>query len=74
MKNEAIMDESEDLERATYTVAETADILDLSKKTVYKLARKGEIPTLPVNFKRVLISRPALDKWLRCGCECPDEE
>jgi excisionase family DNA binding protein len=56
---------------ATYTVAEAAAILGISKWLYYNLAKKGEVPVLVVG-RRSLVPRNQLEAFLagQCGCSC----
>ena len=50
-------------ERLTYKVIEAAQLLGLSKNSVYQACLKGEIPHLKIG-KRILIPRVQLDRML----------
>jgi excisionase family DNA binding protein len=50
-------------ERATYTVAEAAALLGLSKNGAYAAAAKGNLPVIRIGGK-ILVSKPALDRML----------
>lgn len=54
------------------TVAETAQILGVSPKAIYALAKQAytDFPTFKVG-KRILISRELLFKWIQHECEKP---
>jgi excisionase family DNA binding protein len=47
------------------TAAEVAARLAVPKAFVYKLARRGELPTLHVGARYVRIPATALEKWVR---------
>jgi PTS system nitrogen regulatory IIA component len=52
------------VENEVLTLEEVAKYLRLSKKTVYKMARAGEIPAFKAgNHWRV--KRPELEAWIR---------
>jgi len=51
-------------ETAVLTLEEVAGYLRLSKKTIYKMARKGELPAFKAgNHWR--LTRPELEEWIR---------
>lgn len=49
--------------RATYTVAEVADLLGMSRATVYVLLSAGQIPARRIG-SRWIIARHRFDTWL----------
>ena len=51
------------LSRATYTVAEVADLLGVCRATVYELLRRGELPARRMG-SRWVIARRRFDRWL----------
>jgi len=52
------------VEKEVLTLEEVAEYLRLSKKTVYKMARSGELPAFKAgNHWR--LKRPELDEWIR---------
>lgn len=51
------------LERAVLSAAEVAEVLGLSKATVYALAHSGQLPCKRVG-RRFLFSREAIHAWL----------
>jgi len=60
------------MENEVLTLEEVAEYLRLSKKTVYKMARSGELPAFKAgNHWR--LKRPALDAWIgqRTGAGAP---
>jgi len=52
------------VENEVLTIEEVAEYLRLSKKTVYKLARKGELPAFKAGTHWRL-KRPELEEWIR---------
>ena len=46
------------------TIAEVAELLRYSPKTIYKKAAKGEIPSVPISRRKRLFSREAINYWL----------
>lgn len=46
------------------SVADTASLLGVDKKTVYDAVRDGQLPARRVGEKRILILRSALFDWL----------
>ena len=46
------------------TIAEVAELLHYSPKTVYKKAARGEIPSIPLSRRKRLFSRQAIEYWL----------
>lgn len=52
------------VERATWTIEETAKLLGVSRAAAYSAARRGEIPTLRFG-KRWVVPRHALEELLR---------
>lgn len=57
----------QELRPAVYSAAEVADLLALSKATVYALAHNGQLPCKRVG-RRFIFSREAVHAWL----ETPD--
>lgn len=53
-----------ELDRATYTTADVARLLNTSEKTVTRLAVPGRIKL----NRLVRYARPAVDAWIRDGC------
>ncbi len=52
------------VETEVLTLAEVAGYLRLSKKTIYKMARRGELPAFKAgNHWR--LKRPELEEWIR---------
>jgi excisionase family DNA binding protein len=52
-----------DTQRKTLTVPEAAKILGIGKNQAYEAARRGEIPTVKIG-KRVLVLAAALERKL----------
>ncbi len=53
-------------ERLTYSVAEAAAMLGISRNLAYDLARRGELPgTIKLGQKRLVVSRIAIEKLLQ---------
>jgi excisionase family DNA binding protein len=50
-------------ERLTYTVAEAARLLGVSRGVAYESARTGELPTIRLG-RRVLVPRHPLERFL----------
>ena len=46
------------------TVDDVAKMLHYNPKTVYRKARKGEIPCYPISPKKRLFSRSVIQYWL----------
>lgn len=46
------------------TIAEVAELLHYSVKTVYKKAARGELPSIPLSRRKRLFDRAALRYWL----------
>lgn len=62
-------------ERLTLTVTETAQTLNVSRPTVYRLIERTDFPALRIG-KRVLISRAGLREWIaqQAGKEAGDDD
>jgi excisionase family DNA binding protein len=54
------------VEKEVFTVKEVAEFLQLSERSLYKLARKGAIPGKKV-LNKWRFERDALKKWLNNG-------
>lgn len=52
------------MQRQTFTVAEVAVLLGISRSKAYDLVAEGAIPTLPLKSRRRLIARAALEELL----------
>ena len=51
---------------ATMSVEEAAQLLGIGRSLAYDLARRGELPgVLRLGEKRLRVSRPALERYLR---------
>ena len=57
-------------EKRSYSVAEVADILGVSKRSVYNLCSSGELKSVRIGT-RLRISKKSFDEWLD-GCESDD--
>ncbi len=51
-------------ERLTMTVKEAGDALGISRATAYMLANTGQIPTIRLGERRLVVPRAALMKML----------
>lgn len=51
-------------ERMTLTVAEAAKSIGISRNLAYELVRQGQIPSLRLGQKRVVVPRAALEEFL----------
>ena len=51
------------LQKQTFTVPETAEMLNIGRNQAYEAARRGEIPTIRIG-KRILVPRAAFDRML----------
>ena len=49
----------------SYTVREVADLLGVSRSTVYTLIRTGELPAYRVRSRSVRIRYDALDRYIQ---------
>ncbi len=52
-----------DLERLTYTVAEAAQLLGISKTTAYECTKTGEIKSITLG-RRIIIPRQVIEELL----------
>lgn len=59
------------MQRQTFTVAEAAVVLGISRSKAYELVAAGAIRTLPVESRRRLIPRAALEELLGGPIEGP---
>jgi excisionase family DNA binding protein len=50
--------------RLTVSVPEAARLLGISRNLAYDLVRTGELPSLRLGAKRLVISRAALERFL----------
>ena len=51
------------MERLTYTVSESAELLGISRSTAYELVRNGDLPSLRLG-RRIVIVRCAFESLL----------
>jgi excisionase family DNA binding protein len=51
-------------DRITLTVDETATLLGLDRKTVYKMVHEGRLANQNIGQKKILIGIPALARWM----------
>ena len=51
------------MNRRTYTVTETAEILGISRSSAYEAVRRGDIPSIAVGH-RIVIARSVLDRLI----------
>lgn len=58
------------MEALTYTIAETAQLLGISKTSAYLWARQGKLPTLKIGGRRI-VPRAALNRMLE-GAKCTE--
>ncbi len=66
LENEKAQCEMSPHAKLTCTVSEAAQILGVSKPTMYDLVHKGTIPSTKVG-RKILISRHVLTNWLENG-------
>ena len=52
--------------QSTYTIAEAAEYLRISKPTMYELAKQDGFPAIRVG-RKIIIGKMALDEWLNKG-------
>jgi len=52
-----------DMGNRTYSIAEVAEELGISRGTAYQLAREGKIPVIRLG-RRMLVPKDNFDKWL----------
>lgn len=52
-----------EIEKLTFTVDETADLIRLSRNATYEAIRRGEIPAIRVG-RRLLVPRAALRRLM----------
>lgn len=65
---------SEKIERATVTIEEAARILGIGRASAYEAARTGQIPTLRLGAKRLVVPKRALEKLLERADAREDRE
>ncbi|KZM68086.1 helix-turn-helix domain-containing protein [Nocardia terpenica] len=58
------------IEAATYTVEEVAELLGLSRGNAYRAVRAGEIPAKRIG-RRWVVPRSAFHAWLE-DCQLPE--
>lgn len=51
-------------ERAVLTVREAADVLGIGVNQAYAAVKAGQIPSIKINEKRIIVPRAALEKML----------
>ena len=56
------------MDKLTYSAAETAEVLGVSRPTVYALMRQTDFPAFKVGA-RVLISAEGLREWVQAQVE-----
>lgn len=56
--------EKTEVQRATYTVEEAAQILGIGRGLAYKLVHSGELPALRLGEKRYVVPRVAVERIL----------
>lgn len=61
-----ILAENVNSEQPIYSVADVCEVTGLSRNSVYRGIRHGEIPSLKVGA-RYILPRPMIDAWLRRG-------
>lgn len=59
--------------KITISVTEAAELLGVSRPTVYKLMRRTDFPSLRIGT-RTLIHRAKLEEWAAIQTENPDGE
>jgi len=63
-------------ERLCLSIPEVAVQLGISRSNCYELCRAGDIPTIRLGLKRLVVPRAALEKWLEAqtkgGMNCHD--
>ena len=52
------------MEKLTYTITETAQLLGLSRGLCYQLAREGRIPVIRLGERRLVVPKVALMRIL----------
>jgi len=51
------------MEKKTLSVAEAAEVVGISERYMYNLVKTKGFPTIQIG-KRLLVSRPGLERWL----------
>ena len=54
------------MEKIALTITETAELLNVSKATLYTMTRKNEIPFSKIRGK-ILFHKPTIEQWLING-------
>ncbi len=57
--------ESVNLESAVYNVPQAAQIMGVSTRTMYTLARQKGFPSIRISPNRIVVSRAGLEKWMQ---------
>ena len=52
------------IERLTMSVGEAGEALGISRATAYMLARTGQLPTIRLGERRLVVPRVALERML----------
>jgi len=52
-------------EKVTYKVPEVAKMLGISRSLAYDLVRRGEIPSIRLGAKRVVVPRDGIERMLK---------
>ncbi len=55
-----------------YTVSESAEVLNISERTVWNLIKKGSLSTVRVGDKTVRVSLNAIDSFISASETRPD--
>lgn len=60
----------EDNEKLVLTIPRAGELLGVSRPLAYKLARLGQIPTIKLGKRRIVVPKAALEKMLaNAGCQ-----
>ena len=51
----------------TYTVEEAAEVLGIGRGLAYIMVRDGELPSIRMGQRRLLVPKAALDEWLEAS-------
>lgn len=60
------------MHRLTFTTAEAATVLGISRTSAYELVRSGALPSLRLG-RRIVITKNALEGLLGCTLPAPDQ-
>lgn len=60
--------------RLTYTVAEAASALGISRGLAYEMVKEGSLPGLRLGQRRILVPRGALDALLSSSSSIPSPQ